>query len=135
MSEHCIGQGGVGVLHQLGSPRHFGAVQCGEADQLPPVRSDQIGAVQQGFANAPFRGSNQFAHAQIICCGAAIGLGADHHVAFLDPQRAHRLGAVGHDAQRLASADDRLPHRQPLAGWHMDLVSTFTRVAHAEQTG
>ena len=32
-------------------------------------------------------------------------------VALLDAQRAHRLGAVGHDAERRARRDHRFPHR------------------------
>ena len=77
----------------------------------------------------------RLAQAQVRRRRPAVGFGADHDVALLDAQRAHRFGAVRHDPEFGAGRDHRLPHGAAAVRGHVDLVGELAGIAHPEEPG
>src|SRR4029453_18718222 len=74
------------------------------------------------------------AHAEIVRARASVRLSADDYMTFLNAQRAHGFGAIGHQAERSARRHDRLPHRATVARRNADFVRELARIADPEKT-
>ena len=132
---HRVRRRMIGIGDDLRAARHLRAIERGESR---PVASDPAATSaarpEQRLADAPLRRVDELAHAEIVGGRAAIGLGTDDDVALFDAQRAHRLGAVGHDAERRRRRRCTASHIATTAvGGHVDLVGELAGIAHPEQ--
>jgi hypothetical protein len=124
-----------GIDHELRSARQRRVVERGEADELPAVRAVSAGRERSAGRRTPLVTLTRFPIPEVIRRRPAVGLGADHDMALLDAQRAHRFGAVGHDPEFRARREHRLPHGAAGVGGHVDFVGELSGIAHPEKPG
>ena len=128
-----LGAARCGSAHDLGAARHV-AVDARSGRRAASVRlSTNPGRASNGL---PMHHLPALTSAPMPRSSAVVRPSASapiDDVALLDAQRAHRLGAVGHDAERLAGSEQRFPHRAAVVGRHVDFVGELARVADAKQ--